>query len=45
MGDIDPASELAGDVFHVGGVPPNCGGINDAVAAAGIVRADRWSVR
>jgi hypothetical protein len=37
MGDIDPTSELAGDVFHVGGVPPNCGGVNDAVASAGIV--------
>ncbi len=37
MGDIDPASALAGLTFHVDGVPPGCSSINDAVASAGIV--------
>jgi hypothetical protein len=37
MGDIDPASELAGLITHQDGVPPGCGSVNDAVASAGVV--------
>lgn len=37
MGDIDPASTLAGLITHVDGVPPGCSSVNDAVASAGIV--------
>ena len=37
MGDIDPTSALAGLITHDDGVPPGCGAINDAVAAAGVV--------
>ena len=37
MGDIDPASTLAGLITHDDGVPPGCSSINDTVAAAGVV--------
>ena len=37
MGDIDPASTLAGLITHDDGVPPGCGSINDTVASAGVV--------
>jgi hypothetical protein len=37
MGDIDPASALAGLITHVDGVPPGCSSVNDSVASAGVV--------
>ena len=37
MGDIDPASALAGLITHQDGVPPGCGAIGDGVASAGVV--------